>query len=79
MNNITVFLDTFIDPVIEIHIIDTDSYCLNKHLKIDFVVWINYNWNQWQLKTCWWIKYSLLDTTQQYTKWVLYSIVDDSA
>ena len=30
---ILLFLDTLIDPVIQIFIIDTDPYCLNKYLK----------------------------------------------
>ena len=30
---ILLFLDTLIDPVIQIFIIDADPYCLNKYLK----------------------------------------------
>ena len=37
-SNVTVLLDTLKDPVIQIHIIDTDPYYLNKYLKMDFAL-----------------------------------------
>ena len=37
-SNLTVLLDTLKDPVIQIHIIDTNPYYLNKYLKMDFAI-----------------------------------------